>query len=98
MSPRVVTFDWDEANIAHIARHAVAPNEVEEAIREPFCNLESSEERHGQIRYKVTGETVDGRILQIVFQIRHSRVRPVTAYTAPKKKQAAYWARRKHDN
>jgi uncharacterized DUF497 family protein len=91
-------FDWDEANIAHIALHGVAPNEVEEAIRDPFCALESSEERHGQIRYKVVGETLDGRVLQAVFEIRHNRVRPVTAHTAPKKKQAEYWARRKHDN
>ena len=32
MSPRVVEFDWDDANIAHIARHDVVPAEVQEAF------------------------------------------------------------------
>ncbi len=94
MSPRVVRFDWDEANIAHIARHDVTPPEVEVAIADPFCYLESSEKRQGQLRYRATGETADGRILTVVFEVRRGRVRPVTAYTAPKKKQAAYFARR----
>jgi uncharacterized DUF497 family protein len=26
-------FDWDEANRKHIARHAVTPEEVEQALR-----------------------------------------------------------------
>ncbi len=28
-------LDWDEANIGHIAAHAIEPDEVEEALRDP---------------------------------------------------------------
>lgn len=98
MSPSVATFDWDEANIGHIALHDVVPAEVEQTVRDPFCTLESSEERHGEVRYRVIGETAEGRILNVIFEIRRRRIRTVTAYTAPKKKQAEYWARRNRDN
>jgi uncharacterized DUF497 family protein len=27
-----VTFDWDAANIQHLARHGVTPKEAEEAV------------------------------------------------------------------
>lgn len=29
-------FDWDEANVAHIARHGVRPWEAEEALTDPL--------------------------------------------------------------
>jgi hypothetical protein len=35
--PDELTFDWDEGNVKHIARHRVEPLEAEQAIRnEPF--------------------------------------------------------------
>jgi uncharacterized DUF497 family protein len=91
------SFDWDEGNIAHIARHNVTPAEVEQAVRDGQCLLESSEVRRGALRYNVTGQTDDGRILSVIFEIRRYAVRTVTAYTAPKQKQAAYRKRRNHD-
>ena len=70
--------------------------EVQEAVMDRFCVLETSETRQGQLRYNVTGEAADGRILTVIFEIRRGAIRPVTAFTAPKKKQATYWARRNH--
>jgi len=32
-----IEFDWDAANVGHIARHGVKPEEVEEVLRnDPF--------------------------------------------------------------
>ena len=98
MSPRVVRFDWDEANLAHIARHNVVWSEVQQAILDPWSLLESSEVRQGALRYNVTGETVEGRILTVIFEIRRYAIRTVTAYTAPRQKPAAYWRRRNDGN
>jgi uncharacterized protein len=98
MSPRIATFDWDEGNLRHIALHDVTAAEVQKAVMDRFCVLETSEVRQGQLRYNVTGETVDGRILTVIFEIRRGAIRPVTAFTAPKKKQSNYWARRNHVN
>jgi uncharacterized protein len=71
-------FDWDEANIAHIARHGVTPQEVEEVLlNDPIdlkVNLRNGEERTEQI-----GETITGRILQVITTPRNGMIRPITA-------------------
>jgi hypothetical protein len=32
MSGREIEFDWHEANVGHVARHSVLPDEVEHGI------------------------------------------------------------------
>ena len=32
MNDRGIEFDWDEANIGHVARHRVLPEEAEQAV------------------------------------------------------------------
>jgi hypothetical protein len=56
----VFEFDWDEANLAHIARHAVTRAEVEEVFAGPmvFINPETEE---GEIRIVEIGRTVAGK-------------------------------------
>jgi uncharacterized DUF497 family protein len=55
-------FDWDAANILHVAEHDVAPEEAEEVILgEPVdvgFDVVDGEERSSHV-----GETNDGRIL-----------------------------------
>ena len=34
---RVKGFDWDLHNVGHVARHGVAPAEVEEAVERPHA-------------------------------------------------------------
>jgi len=82
-------FDWDDANVAHCARHDVSPHEAEEAYNSnPLYldySLEDGEERHHEI-----GETLAGRILLIVSTIRGDSVRIVTAYTPNRAWRLAY--------
>jgi len=40
---RKLAFDWDGANIAHIARHAVTPAEAEEVVSGASLPLETDE-------------------------------------------------------
>ncbi len=58
-------FDWDAANIAHIAEHNVQPHEAEEVYNNNPVYLdyliEDGEQRHREI-----GETLAGRILIVV--------------------------------
>jgi uncharacterized DUF497 family protein len=62
-------FDWDDANIAHIAEHDVAPEEAEEIIlRDPLdigLEVVNGEERSSHV-----GETNEGRILWVVITFR----------------------------
>jgi len=94
MSPQVAPFDWDDANLNHLARHHVTKQEVTEAFLDPFCRHVSRNLRNGEIRYEVVGQTESGRILTMVFTVRKWIIRPVTAYDAPKKRVAYYVARR----
>ena len=54
-------FEWDAANIEHVLRHNVAPEEVEEAcVNRPLVR------RTTERRYLVYGAADDGRHLFIV--------------------------------
>jgi uncharacterized DUF497 family protein len=96
MSPRIARFDWDDGNQAHVARHDVSVKDVQDAILDPFCLLESSGVRQGELRYKVTGETSEGRIIVVVFQIRRGAIRPITSFTAPLNNKSSYLTRRQN--
>lgn len=54
-------FEWDAANIEHVAEHNVTPDEVEEA-----CVGDSYTRKTGEGRYLVYGITNNGRYLFIV--------------------------------
>jgi uncharacterized DUF497 family protein len=97
MSPRVVEFDWDDANIAHIARHDVVPAEVQEAFFDNDAFNKPHDLRNGEVRYTMLGQTRAGRLLAVVYAIRNGAVRPVTAYTASRKDERSYEASRREN-
>ncbi len=84
-------FDWDEFNIAHIARHGVKPHEAEEVVTNEPIDL-AVKIRNGEERTEQVGETVTGRILQVVTTIRNSRIRVVTALPLRSRWHAWYFA------
>ena len=53
---------WDEWNSEHIARHAVLPNEVEQALKDKFCIFL----RAKQNRYIALGQS-DARLITVVL-------------------------------
>jgi uncharacterized DUF497 family protein len=59
----VVRFVWTPANIAHVARHGITPEEVE-AVFEAEDLSTGPAARHG--RMDASG-TISGRTLQVVF-------------------------------
>lgn len=75
-------FDWDEANLGHIARHGVEPWEAEEAIVDPDRVGASAHKTPGEQRFAVVGATGAGRMLFVVFTQRGERLRVVTARNA----------------
>jgi len=76
---RIDGFDWDEANIGHILRHAVTPFEIEEAAGGKHIVI-SAKTVERERRWKLFGRTISGRYLVIVFTIRRRLFRTVTAY------------------
>jgi len=79
------SFDWDDANIGHIAEHDVAPEEAEEVVLGDPLDV-GFEVVDGEDRWAYIGETDEGRILRVTITLRGERMRVVTAFEAPK-----YW-------
>jgi len=69
-------LDWDDYRIEHIAQHDVEPDEVWEICEDP----RHLARRQGRNRYRLYGQTKDGRYLFVVMeQIRDSIYKPITA-------------------
>lgn len=74
-------FEWDAANIDHIADHDVTPDEAEAAIRDPKRLGAPAYDQAGERREALVGATGAGRVL-VVFTQRQGKIRVVTAWPA----------------
>jgi uncharacterized DUF497 family protein len=86
-------FDWDENNIAHIARHGVEPYEAEQVLLGGPLALDYSD-IDGEVRFRDVGQTLDGRVLVVVSTTRGSLTRVVTAYEPGRTLKLVYLAER----
>ena len=82
---RAAKFDWDDANTRHIARHDIAPEEVEKAFANDPLVVLAVQKRSGEERAVCAGRTNSGRVLQFVYTNRAGRIRIVTAHVAKRK-------------
>jgi uncharacterized DUF497 family protein len=87
--PDAELFDWDEANIAHVAEHGVTPSEAEEVVANHPLDLDYSF-RNGEMRLRQVGETSAGRVLAVITMIRNRRIRVITAYPASRSLRVTY--------
>ena len=78
---------WDDGNIAHIARHNVLPDEVEEALKINRVEWEAYKER-----IFIVGPTKAGRMLTVILEPKAGTgiYKPITAYDASKTSIRAY--------
>ena len=88
-----VEFDWDEANVGHVARHSVLPEEAEQVILNSPVDL-GVEIVEGEERFLSLGATAQGRILLVVTTWREDRVRVVTAFEPIKRLIQFYYQER----
>lgn len=102
MNEHGLDFEWDRANEGHLLEHKVTPEEAEQVIvDEPLdIELQRTDEADDEERLLQLGETVNGRILQIVTTWRGGKVRVISAWDAPKQLKQYYLAemRRRHGN
>jgi uncharacterized DUF497 family protein len=82
-------FDWDDANMGHVARHGVTPEEAQQALaNEPLeVGLEYVNEEE---RFRSVGRTNSGRWLLVVSTDRGEQTRVITAYDASNRYIALY--------
>jgi len=87
-------FDWGAANLDHIAKHGVTRKEAEQVILGDPLDIEMQivEDSSGEERLQHIGETVKGRILQLMTTWRDGKVRVISAWDAPKQLKLHYLA------
>jgi uncharacterized DUF497 family protein len=83
-------FDWDEANLAHIRRHNVTPEEAEGAVTISPIEVDY-QLRNGEKRIQMLGPTARGRLLSVLITFRSGKIRVVTAFSATRRQQVAYF-------
>ena len=80
---QLVDFDWDDANLEHIARQGVDDLEAEEALTdESRVRLANTFKRSGETRLAYVGKTEAGRVLTVIVTPRAGKIRVVTARDA----------------
>ena len=79
-----IEFDWDPANLSHVARYAVRHEEAEQVISNDPLDA-GIEIVDGEERFLNLGSTNQGRILLVVTTWREHRIRVVSAFAASKR-------------
>ncbi|MGH9599993.1 MAG: BrnT family toxin [Terracidiphilus sp.] len=90
-------FEWDRANITHIAEHGVRPEEAEQVILNRPVDL-GSELRNGEERTAQVGETDAGRILIAISTMLGTKIRVITAWPAKKRLRRYFLAQKGNGN
>jgi uncharacterized DUF497 family protein len=86
-------FDWDEANITHIARHGITPDEAEQALHNDPTDA-GLQNVDGEDRFIDIGVTDRMRLLIVVTTLRGDLTRVVTAYDATPAFREVYFKRK----
>lgn len=92
MNRNIDTFEWDHANIAHIAKHKVLPKEAEQIFldRNQVFQEDKKHSRDKEKRTIIIGKTEQGRLLYQVFTIRMSKIRVISSRDLNKKEVNLY--------
>jgi uncharacterized DUF497 family protein len=95
MAGHPLVFEWDQANLGHIAQHNVRRDEAEQVfLGDPLdTEMQFSDASNGEERLLKLGETAKGRILQRITTWRRGKVRVISAWDAPKQLKLYYLAK-----
>ncbi|WP_310570970.1 BrnT family toxin [Gemmatimonas sp.] len=85
-------FDWDAGNAPKVrARHQVDPGECEQAFfLEPFIVAADATHSQREVRWYALGRTFADRYLYLVFTMRGTRIRVLSARSMNRKERRAY--------
>ena len=86
-----VEFEWDKHNTDHARIHKVEPGECEQVFFNiPLTVASDIIHSHNEKRYFALGKTNMDRTLVLVFTIRKTKIRVITARDANKKERTRY--------
>ena len=88
---KVMKFDWDEANISHIAKHKVVQSEAEDIFFDEN-NMQDEDLGHStaEERFLIIGKTAKRRLLYQIFIKRRNKIRIISSRDINKKEVHLY--------
>jgi len=89
-------FDWDDANVDHIAKHGVSPTEAEDAILDRDRSRAPARSTPTEKRRGIVGATEHGRVPFVSYTSRDGAFRAVTAFDPSESLRRRY--RRRSDD
>ncbi len=89
---KITGFEWDDGNRdKNWDAHKVAWWEIEEAFfHQPLVVVPDTSHSSREIRFYALGQTKAGRLLQVVFTIRSTRIRAISARDMSRKERKVY--------
>lgn len=89
---KITGFEWDKGNIdKSYQKHGVTPNEAEEIFVDKNIGIEKDiKHQEAEERYIAIGMTLNEKLLFVVFTMRDSIIRVISARRANKKERRLY--------
>jgi len=89
---RLTGFQWDEANSEkNLKTHGVAPAEIEEVfLNQPILVSDDPRHSQGEDRHFALGRSDLGRELAVVFTIRGTLIRVISARAMSRRERTLY--------
>jgi hypothetical protein len=72
-------FDWDGGNRAKCEKHGVRAATIESLFTRPLAVLPDEAHSRMEPRFRAVGRSETGRLVFVVFTMRHGRIRPISA-------------------
>lgn len=86
-----IEFEWDEGNKDKNIKHEVSNSEAEEVFRDKKKLIfKDHVHSNNEERYRILGKTEKGRLLFVVFTLRKTKVRIISARVINKKEIYLY--------
>lgn len=89
LEKNALEFEWDNGNIKKNIKHKIEDKESEEAFfdknKQEYPDPEHSKK---EVRKIIVGKTKKGKILFIVYTIRNTKIRIISARDLNKRKEA----------
>lgn len=89
---KVTSFEWDKGNVVKsYTKHGITPNEAEEVFLDTaILVLEDIKHSKQEERFDAIGKVIEGSILFLVFTVRDSKIRIISARKANNKERRQY--------
>lgn len=88
--PKILIFEWDQGNLEHIKKHSVAFNECEDIFYNDPVYFEDKKHSETEERFLAYGITYEQRLLTVVFTVRNTKLRVISARNQNKKEKVIY--------